>query len=148
MSAPVNPLIEIGDLLLDTLQKTAADLDASAAELQATRQLLQAAKQEIETSKRAAVTAGPFKEEDLTKLAFRMEEEGLLCKGDSPEGVVAQISSDPGLLLKLAYSLLTPVTEGQQVRRISKQSSEKVPNVVEFQGRSLVDHDGWLDALG
>jgi hypothetical protein len=148
MSTPVNSLIEIGDLLLDTLQKTAADLDASAAELQKSKQLLQAARQEIESSKKAAVSASPFKEEDLEKLAFRMQEEGMLCKGDSPEGVVAQLASDPGLLIKLAYSLLTPVTEGQQIRRLSKQSSENVPNVVEFQGRSLVDHDGWLDAIG
>lgn len=138
MSPDPKPLIEIGELLLDSLQKTAADLDQKVVEITQMKSEINQLKQ---ASQRPDLDPG-----DLTKLAHRLHEEGLLREGMNHSQAVAQLTHNPGMLVKLAYSLLAPQTEGRQVR-LTKQSFERDSDLVEFNGRMFRDPDGMLAAI-
>lgn len=138
MTPDPKPLIEIGELLLDSLQKTAADLDQKVAALE----LMQKEVEHLKLASKKPV----LDPRDLTKLAHRLEEEGLLREGMNHSQAVTQLSNDPGMLIKIAYSLLTPHTEGRQVR-LTKQSFERESDLVEFNGRMFRDPDGMLAAI-
>jgi hypothetical protein len=138
----VNALLEFSEELLDTLEKTAAEADAlSLRNAQLTAQLEKAAAAPV------VQAARPFDKELLTKLAHQLEREGLLQVGMTVDNVVQAMNTNPNLLAKLAFSLVTPVTEGQPIVSSIPSSGEKEANVVEFDGRLLVDHEGWLNAL-
>lgn len=137
----INALLEFSEELLDTLEKTAAALDLQEA---------RSAQLSLQLSKAAAVTPAPVPAFDqilLTKFARQLEREELLLEGMTADDAVRAMNGNPNLLAKLAFSLVTPVTEGIPIVSPQPSPDEKQANIVEFRGRKLRDDEGWLAAI-
>jgi len=128
----MSKLLEISELLLDSLEKSAAELDAKDAE--------------IARLKKAAVRPTPALVE---KLANTLVKEELLAESMSAKEAVHILSNNPDAIIKLAQSLLTPNSEGVVLEPAStKQASSEESPLVVFEGRTFLDPTGWLKALG
>lgn len=135
----INALLEFSEELLETLEKTAAALDLQEA---------RSASLSLQLSKAAAAAPAPaFDQALLTKFAQQLEREELLLEGMSVDDAIRAMNCNPNLLTKLAFSLVTPVTEGMPIVSPNPSPDEKQANIVEFRGRKLVDNEGWLAAI-
>lgn len=143
----MNQLLEFSEALLDSLEKTAAELDSRDVELASLR---------LETQKlkaAAAVTPSsptlpPPDKALLLKLACQLEREGLLLEGMTSEAAASAMAANPNLIAKLASSLVTPLTEGVAITSHKPSPEDKQAQIVEFNGRKFRDPDGFLSVLG
>jgi hypothetical protein len=134
--------------LFDLLEKSAAEADALASRLA-----------EVEREKKAALESAaarpapaPVLDSRLAlRLAEALEQNNLLEPGVGKEAAAEHIKRNPNDVMRYAIGLLSPVdTGGLSVNAKSAAETKKNPGdpvVVEFEGRQLVDHDGWSNVL-
>jgi hypothetical protein len=135
---PITTLIEASDALFSDLEKKAEALE------QKDRQI-ESLQQEVARLKQASAPA--LNRPQLERIAQRLEEEGVLAEGMNAKQAADYFTNRPDKLLVLTEQLLTPLpAEGQTVK--VADHSPAVANVTTFNGKPVVDPDGWLRAIG
>lgn len=142
----MNPLLDFSESLLDSFEKTAAELDLRVAEVDGLRLEVQALK--AAASIPLPPTTPALDKGILTKLATQLDREGLLLENMTVEGAINAMVANPNLIAKLAFSLVTPVTEGVAIAPHKQSPVGKEAHLVEFDGRMFKDPDGMLATLG
>jgi len=139
---------ELSENLFDVLEKTAMENDALTEQCASLKS--QITKLAADNAQLKARQSATLNVELRKKLESRLEAEGLLGPDTDASKAAAALQSNPNRLVALAYNLLTPATvEGKPIKLASTLPQEKSAShrVVEFNGRQVIDHDGWLNAL-
>lgn len=85
----------------------------------------------------------------LLKVASVLEQQDMLVDGMTADKLASLYEADPNRLADITLRLLCPVTEeGQSIGKQAFSQSPNGPKTVRFNGQDVVDHDGWLSALG
>lgn len=143
----VSPL-EIAQESIALLEKAAQEADAFEAQVG----VLQAENRELKNkydllSKQAS--APKLDRGLLLKFATILQNEGMLADGMDAEKLASLYEQNPNRLADIALRLLCPVAaDGQPIAKSAAiKESPGSPKTVVFQGREVIDHDGWLSAL-
>ncbi len=84
----------------------------------------------------------------LLKVANVLQSEGMLAEGMTADKLASLYEENPNRLADIALRLLCPApAEGQPIKSASINNSPGAPKTVNFNGREVVDHDGWLNVL-
>lgn len=131
-------LLEKAALEADALEAKVRQLESEKARLESQCNLLskQASKPSLDRSL-------------LLKVATVLENEGMLAEGMTSEKLASLYEENPNRLADIALRLLCPASaEGQPIKSASATTnSPGSPKTVNFNGREVVDHDGWLNVL-
>ena len=147
MSSP----LDIAEECIALLEKSAAEgdrLDAENLKLKSDLRALEVRNAEL-LRKQASSVPPSLNPALVYKLATVMEEENLLADGYTAEKLASLLQAEPDKLLDLTFRLLAPAApQGRATKAASavKESSEK-GKIVMFEGRRVVDLDGWLNVL-
>lgn len=138
-------LLEIAQESIELLQKAAQEADAFEQENGLLRQ------QVADLQKRASAppVSRNFDPELLGKLAETLEEENLLVEGLTHQKLAQIIQEDPNRLTDITLRLICPMpVQGRAVKSAhTPRPSQESDKLVNFNGKMVIDHDGWLKAL-
>lgn len=139
-------LLDIAEGSIELLEKAAKEADALEAQNQQMRARLKALEgQYAQLQKSASQPA--FKHNALLKLAKVLEDEEMLVEGQTAEKLAGVLAADPNQLVELTLSLIRPVAPQGLSTKAASTESPGDKNVVEFEGRKVVDHDGWVNVI-
>lgn len=143
----VSPL-EIAQESIALLEKAAREADAFEAQVG----VLQAENRKLKSdydllSKQAS--ASKLDRSLLLKVATILHNEGMLAEGMDAEKLASLYEENPNRLADIALRLLCPVAaDGQPIAKAaSVNPSPGGPKTVIFNGREVIDHDGWSNVL-
>lgn len=142
----VSPL-EIAEDSIALLEKAAREADALEAQVRDLTRINQKLEQELGSVKKQASAAPKFDRRLLLKIATTLEDEGLLAPGMEAEKLASLYEQDPNRVADIALRLLYPMSADGKPIKAATEKSPGAPNLVRFEGREVVDHDGWLSAL-
>ena len=139
-------LAEIASQSIELLEKAAVEADAL--ELQVSR--LTRENEELKRQAKAASSRPIIDQRVLLKLAQCMADEGMLVEEMTAEKLASHYAQAPEQLAILALNLLRPMTTDGQPYKVAgstTQTSPNAPKTVMFDGRELIDNDGWSKVL-
>lgn len=138
-------LLDITESSIELLEKAAQEADA----LEAVNTKL-AARVKVLEQKNAELlkTASAPKVDSakMMKFARVLEEEQLLVEGMTADKLASLLTSDPNQIADIALHILRPVAP-QGVPTKAANNSQGNTNMVTFDGRQVVDNDGWVNVL-
>lgn len=125
--------------VLDLLEKAAAENDALAGEVASLKMQLVAAR---------PVKQAAFSSDLLLQASAALVAEGLVPAGYDSTKTAFELESRPDRMLNLLIQLAAPhAAEGRPVKAALAQPLSGEPKLVEFNGKTFVDTDGWVAAL-
>lgn len=139
--------LEIAEGSIALLEKAAQEADALDLAVQNLRRENLQLKASYEAlSKQAA--APKMDRGLLLKLARLLEDSDMLVDGLTAEKLAADYESDPNRLAGLALHILCPVQpDGRPAGKSASTPSPGAPKEVRFDGRTLTDEFGFMNAL-
>lgn len=140
--------LEIAEGSIALLEKAAQEADAFEAQAkQLQTEVVRLKEQNNQLSKQAAAK---IDRRLLLKVAEVLEQQEMLIEGMTSDKLASLYEADPNRLADITLRLLCPATgDGQPTGKQAKFSNNSpgAPKTVRFNGREVIDHDGWLSAL-
>jgi hypothetical protein len=142
----MQPLLEITANSIELLEKAAVEADG----LELRVRELEAENKRLQQQVKVADARPVIDQRVLLKLAQCMADENMLIEDMTAEKLASHYAQAPEQLAILALNLLRPMTtDGQPYKVAGSQTpnSPNAPKTVTFDGRQLVDNDGWSKVL-
>lgn len=139
-------LLTIATHSIELLEKAAAEADALEAQVEALREK----NKELETrcAHLGKQASSKLDRGLLLKVAGTLESGGMLSEGMTAEKLASLYEENPNRLADIALRLLCPVVpDGQPIGKAANLNSPGTLNTIHFNGREVIDHDGWVNAL-